>query len=173
MRQMALKSMAIAVLLTGACSGRGPKDPEARLESAASELARFLAGYGRFDALNLADSVDLYIAPDGGGGHVRMARERLRDPHDWKIGTDSTARSFVPRGLRTRVVTDVGHYMNCTPSSIATRYPEYAALPHVGVRLEPPRVKSCLETWNATFVYDTTGGGAPRLVAAIYDQWEW
>jgi hypothetical protein len=42
----------------------------------------------------------------------------------------------------------------------------------VGVKLEPANAKSCLESWNATFVYDTTGGRT-RLIAAIYDQWEW
>ena len=134
-------------------------------------MARFISGHGRFDQLHLADSVDLYIAPDGGGGHARVARDVLRDPKAWKVeGTPE--RSFVPRGLRTRVVTDVGSYMNCRPSPLGNRFPQLARLAVVGVRLEPPRLKSCLETWNATFFFDTAGG-ARTLKAAVYDQWEW
>jgi hypothetical protein len=55
---------------------------------------------------------------------------------------------------------------------LASRVPALAARPHVGVRLEPSTPKSCLETWNATFVFDTSAA-TPRLVAALYDQWEW
>lgn len=164
--------LSAAVIFCAASGCDKPQTPDRRLESAASDIARFITGYGRFDALSLADSVDLYIAPDGGGAHARIARESLRDPHAWQVRTGDTVRSFVPRGLRTRIVTDVGHYMNCNPSELRTRFPALASKPHVGVRLEPPRVKSCLETWNATFVFDTAGG-QPRLVAAIYDQWEW
>jgi len=62
--------------------------------------------------------------------------------------------------------------MRCTPSDLKTHFPALAAQPHVGIKLEPPNAKSCLESWNATFIYDTTGGRT-RLIAAIYDQWEW
>ncbi|MEO5568721.1 MAG: hypothetical protein ABIR92_09525 [Gemmatimonadaceae bacterium] len=166
-----LKVLAVALLLGAGCR-TPPDDPTQRLESAASDIARFLTGKERFDALALADSIDLHIAPEGGGGHARISRERLRDPKEWRVDSAGKSHTFVPRGLRTRLVADVGHYMNCRPSMLSTRFPRLAAMPHVGIRLEPPRVRSCLETWNATFVFDTTGG-VPRLVAAIYDQWEW
>jgi hypothetical protein len=166
------RSIILSALLMAVACGGAPANPDERLAQSASDVARFLTGYTPFNKLSLADSVDLYIAPDGGGGHARIAREQLRDPQAWQVESDTARHTFVPRGLRTRIITDVGHYMNCQPSSLATRFPKLASLPHVGVRLEPPRVKSCLETWNATFVFDTTGG-KPRLVAAIYDQWEW
>jgi hypothetical protein len=162
---------AAALAILAGCDAK-PSRPGSDLEEAATKAARFLSGYEPFDALALADSVDLYVAPDGGGGRARLAREQLRDPQAWQVESGGRARSFVPRGLRTRVVTAPGRYMNCQPSDLATRFPKLAPLPHVGVRLEPPRVRSCLETWNATFVFDTTGG-VPRLVAAVYDQWEW
>jgi hypothetical protein len=40
------------------------------------------------------------------------------------------------------------------------------------VRLQPDGAQSCLQSWNATFVFDTAGG-SPRLIGVIYDQWEW
>jgi hypothetical protein len=161
-----------AVVLAAGCGGADANDPEQRLKSAATETARFLSGHGRFDALDLADSVDLYVAPDGGGAQARIPREQLRDPKAWRIEGGTRPITFVPTGLRTRVVTEVGRYMNCLPSDLKTRFPKLASMPHAGVRLEPPRTRSCMETWNATFVFDTTGGKT-RLVAAIYDQWEW
>ncbi|MFL5575675.1 MAG: hypothetical protein ACJ79S_06905 [Gemmatimonadaceae bacterium] len=49
-----------------------------------------------------------------------------------------------------------------------------APAPHVGVRLAADSVaSSCLRSWNATFVFDTGAGGAPRLSGVLYDQWEW
>ena len=172
---MRMHSIAYAIVAAATfLAGCGANSPErgTTIEEAATKTARFLSGHEPFDALSLADSVDLYVAPDGGGGHVRLPREHLRDPQRWQLVSGGRARTFVPTGLRTRIVTAVGQYMNCQPSSLATRFPKLATMPHVGVRLEPPRVRSCMETWNATFVFDTTGG-SPRLVAAVYDQWEW
>jgi hypothetical protein len=154
------------------CSRPDATNPPQRLEAAATAAARFLAGFEPFDKLDLADTVDLYVAPDGGGARARVPRERLRDPKAWQVESGGQVRSFAPNGLRTRVITAVGRYMNCQPSDLKTRFPQLAAVPHVGVRLEPPRVKSCLETWNATFLFDTTGGRT-RIVGAVYDQWEW
>jgi hypothetical protein len=158
--------------LAVSCSRPNAVDPAQRLDAAATVAARFLAGFEPFDKLDLADTVDLYVAPDGGGARARISRETLRDPKAWQVESGGQIRTFAPNGLRTRVITAVGRYMNCQPSDLKTRFPQLAAVPHVGVRLEPPRVKSCLETWNATFLFDTTGGRT-RIVAAIYDQWEW
>lgn len=155
-----------------ACGRGNAADPAKRLESAGTEAARFLAGYGRFDKLDLADTVDLYVAPDGGGARARMPRDLLRDREAWQVESGGQKRSFVPTGLRTRLVSAVGKYMNCNPSELKTRFPQLASYPHVGVKLEPANAKSCLESWNVTFVYDTAGGRT-RLTAAIYDQWEW
>jgi hypothetical protein len=168
-----LRIAAVAAMAT-ACRPAASDDASTNsIETAASNVARFLTGHTRFSDIDLADSVDLYIAPEGGGGHARLAREHLSDPKAWKVASaPAPERSFVPNGLRTRVITEVGKYMNCQPSPIGTRFPQLAKLPHVGVRLEPPRVKSCLQTWNATFFFDTTAG-RPRLVAAVYDQFEW
>jgi hypothetical protein len=160
--------LSIAIVTVVACSN-GPPTPEQRLEKSATTVARFLDGYERFDDVPLADSVDLYLGPGAGAGHARMARTSLRDPHAWQIGADSSAISFVPRGLRTRVVTAVGRYMNCRTSDLKASFPALASHPHVGVRLEPPQVKKCTDTWNATFVFDTTGG-VTKLIAAIYDK---
>ena len=168
---MMKKLCCVLLIALVACAEKRPPD-EVRLEKAASLAARFLAGYESFATLDLADSVDLYVAPDGGGGQARFAREQLRDPQAWRVKSGRVDQSFLPHGIRTRLVASVGHYMNCTPSELKTRFPALAAHPHVGVKLEPANAKSCLESWNATFVYDTTGGRA-RLIAAIYDQWEW
>ena len=132
----------------------------------------FLAGDADFEALDLADTVELYVAPEGGGGRARISRERLRDRLAWRVGTGNAQRSFVPTGLLTKMTTSVGKHMNCHEYPLASRVPALATRPHVGVKLEPPDAKSCLETWNATFVFDTSGA-TPRLIAAVYDQWEW
>lgn len=167
-----IKKLALLIAVGAAACADEKPTPEARLEQAASQAARFLAGYESFAKLDLADSVDLYIAPDGGGDRVRMARAQLADRNAWQVQGIRRTQSFVPTGMRTRLVPAVGKYMNCMPSDMRTRFPQLASSPHVGVKLEPPNAKSCLEAWSLTFVYDTTGGRT-RLIAAIYDQWEW
>ena len=61
--------------------------------------------------------------------------------------------------------------MNCREQPLERKFPRLARFPHVGTMLEPERARSCLQTWNMTFVFDTSEG--PRLIAAVYDQWEW
>ena len=73
-----LRVLAVTLLVGPGCR-TAPDDPTQRLENAASDIARFLTGKERFDALALADSIDLHIAPEGGGGHARIPRDRLRD----------------------------------------------------------------------------------------------
>lgn len=89
-----------------------------------------------------------------------------------EVGSGARRYSFVPGAHLTERTLRVGRHFNCQEQPLATRAPELAAHPHVGVRLQPPAANSCLETWNATFVFDTAAG-APRLVAVLYDQWEW
>ena len=71
----------------------------------------------------------------------------------------------------TKLTTKVGRHFNCIEQSLATKAPLLAQLRHVGTLLELPNRTSCLQTWNVTFVFDSTD--VPRLVAAVYDQWEW
>jgi hypothetical protein len=160
------------VLVALACARDTQGTSSERLESDAASITRFLTGESNFDSLELADSVDLLIAPDGGGGRARLSRDQLRDRMSWQVQTGGHNRSFLPPAALPRLVTAPGQYMNCQPSEIGTRFPQLANSPHVGVRLEPTAAHSCMQTWNATFVFDTAGG-SHRLVAAIYDQWEW
>jgi hypothetical protein len=55
---------------------------------------------------------------------------------------------------------------------LASRAPTLADLPHVGAKLDAGAGSTCLSTWNATFVFEQ-GVSPPRLVAVVYDQWEW
>jgi len=141
------------------------------LDSAAKEIVAFLQGKRPFDRIALADTVVLYISPEGGGNHAAVARENLRTPASWSVQSDGRRYSFVPPSW-TRMTTRPGRHFNCAEYSLATRFMDLAMRPHVGVKLEPDRPASCLESWNSTFVFDTAGG-RPELIAAVYDQWEW
>ena len=153
-------------------------DPSRRaaLEDAARELTSFLAGDANLDTLALADTVELHLPPEGAGtsagASVRIARGRLGDRDAWRIRAGRRSFSFVPPNGLTRTTVRAGTHFVCREVPLVSRSPALATRPHVGVRLEPPEPKSCLETWNATFVFDTSGV-RPRLVAALYDQWEW
>jgi len=148
----------------------------AALEGAARELASFLAGDAALDTLALADTVELHLAPEGTGTStgtsVRLSRGELRDRNAWRMRAGQRWYSFVPPSGLTQTTVRAGTHFNCREVPLASRVPALATRPHVGVRLEPPTPKSCLETWNATFVFDTSAA-TPRLVAALYDQWEW
>jgi hypothetical protein len=147
------------------------------LAHAARRMVRFLVGDATtLDTLALADTVELHLPPEGAGTSagvsVKRPRGALRDRGAWRIQAGSASYSFVPpKGLTLNTARAGTHY-NCREIPLASRAPSLASRPHVGVRLEPPEPKSCLDGWNATFVFDTTGA-RPRLVAALYDQWEW
>jgi hypothetical protein len=156
----------------------GELSPERRaaLERAANQVVSFLSGKAKFDDLALADTVQLLLPAEGAGKStgtsVRLARSALRAPEAWNIRAGRQSFSFVPPERLTTVTTRAGTHFNCQEVPLASRAPALATRPHVGVRFEPREPTSCLETWNATFVFDTSTA-TPRLVAALYDQWEW
>jgi hypothetical protein len=153
-------------------------DPSRRvaLEDAARELTSFLAGETELDTSALADTVELHLPPEGAGtsegASVRLERSTLGVRDAWRIQAGQRSFSFVPPGGLTRTTVRAGTHFACREVPLASRSPALATRPHVGVRLEPPEPTSCLQTWNVTFVFDTTAA-KPRLVAALYDQWEW
>jgi hypothetical protein len=156
----------------------GELSPERRaaLEQAANQVVSFLSGKAKFDELALADTVQLLLPAEGAGKStgtsVRVARSALRAPDAWNIRAGGQSFSFVPPQRLTKVTTRAGTHFNCQEVPLESRVPALATRPHVGVRFEPREPTSCLETWNATFVFDTSTA-TPRLVAALYDQWEW
>jgi hypothetical protein len=161
------------VRLAGADAKRA-RDQADTLERIAKEIVGFLRGDADFENIRsrLADTVALYLTPEGGGTAVGYLREHLRAPANWVIVSDHGTYSFVPPRQLTKLTVKEGHHFNCLEYSLASRFPALAGAVHVGVKLEPDRRTSCLETWNATFIFDWSTGPA-RLVAAVYDQWEW
>ena len=156
-----------------------PELPVARraaIEQSARDVLSFLRNQESFVALALADTVELHLAREGAGTStgvsVRLARGTLRDRDAWRIRAGDRWYSFVPPKGLTKTTARAGTHFNCREIPLASRVPVLAGRPHVGVLLEPPESTSCLETWNATFVFDTSTA-TPRLVAALYDQWEW
>ena len=141
------------------------------LDSAARRVVEFLRGKASFDQIELSDTVTLYVTPEGGGGHVTFARKALRNPAAWGVKSGANVFSFVPPAGMTRLTTKVGRHFDCYEQLLAPKLPRLAHLPHVGTRLQPENTRSCLQTWNVTFVFDSSV--RPRVVAAIYDQWEW
>ena len=144
----------------------------AGLERAARQAVGFLRGEVPFDSLALADTVELRVAPEGGNARNKVSRHALRDRSAWTIADHDQRFPLVPPADYSTVSTKVGRHFNCHEQDLATRAPDLASRPHVGARLRPDSARSCLQTWNATFVFDTVGG-SPRLKAILYDQWEW
>ena len=165
----------------GAVSSHGPPEQEAPAGAGGGtvhefayvvphveHLIGFLRGEETLRPGALADSVTLYVAPEGGGEAVTVPAAALDDPAAWRVG----GHDLVPPADYRERTTSPGLHWNCRPTGLDTRYPELAGSPHAGVKLEPEGASSCLQTWNATFVFD---GNAerPRLMAVVYDQWEW
>ena len=141
------------------------------LEVAGRTVIRFLQGRVPFDSVALADTVTLHVAPEGGGGSTAYARDQLRSPSSWKVVSGSRSFSLVPPAGSGTLTTKTSRHFNCMEYDLATRSPELSRLPHVGAKLQPGDAASCLESWNLTLVFDSLR--QPRLVAALYDQWEW
>lgn len=173
------------VFLLASCGGQEAEEaedavppaamPTARsgslVEDAAMSIVAFLQGTATFDSLALADSVTLYVSPEGGGGRSSYHRSELRDRASWTVVSGARSFPLAPPLGNTRLTTAPGKHLNCREYDLASRYAELARFPHVGMRLNPDRTESCLETWNTTFVFDSDV--RPRLIAAVYDQWEW
>lgn len=190
-RMMMFRIHAFATALTTiiACSGESRTPPDStraapadtasvslaraeELERTAKEFVGFLRGDVAFATIRLADTVVLYLSPEGGGTRTVFAREQLRYPLRWVLRTGRQTYTFAPPASFTKLTAKAGRHFNCLEYPLESRFPELARLPHVGVKLEPDSAGSCLQSWNATFVFDATAQPA-RLVAAVYDQWEW
>jgi hypothetical protein len=144
---------------------------DSTLDSAARRVVEFLRGNAPFDQIELSDSVTLSVSPEGGGGRATFSREQLRHPSAWRVRSGGRQFSLAPPSGMTKLTTRVGRHYNCGEQSLAANFPRLAQLPHVGTELAPANMSSCLQAWNMTFVFDTSS--RPRLVAAVYDQWEW
>lgn len=151
------------------------RDGAARLDSAARRVVAFLQGEAALDTTQLADTVVLRLAPEGGAHEVRLPRAALRVPAAWTVPAGRTRYTLAPPAGMRHLTTAVGRHFNCQASTLGARAPGWAAVPHVGVRLMPDNgAESCLRSWNATFVFDTTAADRPpQLVGVLYDQWEW
>lgn len=173
-------AVAAAFPLVAACGRSEPPADDGAIEvSGATELEQrakllvdFLRGAAAFDEILFADTVVLYLAPEGGGARSTFTRQQLRDPASWKVTSGSHTYSFVPPGALTKMTTKVGRHFNCMEYSLSSRFPELAPMPHVGVKLEREPAESCLQSWNVTFIFEPTAQPY-HLVAAVYDQWEW
>jgi hypothetical protein len=144
---------------------------DATLDSAARSVVEFLRGNLSFDQVELSDTVTLSVAPEGGGGRATFAREQLRQLSAWRVRSMGHVFALAPPPGLTELTTKVGRHLNCGEQSLASKFPRLGKLPHVGTMLAPANMSSCLQTWNMTFVFDTSS--RPRVVAAVYDQWEW
>src|SRR5439155_9284095 len=136
----------------------------ATLDSWARRVVEFLRGNASFDQIDLSDTVTWSVSPEGGGGRATFVREQLRQPSAWRVRSRGRVFSLAPPAGMTKLTTKVGRHFNCKEQPLASKFPRLAQLPHVGAVLEPENASSCLQTWNVTFVFDTTSH--PRVVAA-------
>jgi len=139
----------------------------------AEMVIEFLQGDGELGALSLSDTVTLYLAPESGGGVAKVAGSDLRDRSSWRIRNyGGHTYVLVPPASLSGLTTRFGRHIKCFEYDLANRFPELAQLPHVGARLEPEDMTSCLQTWNLTLVFEADTL-PPKLAAVVYDQWEW
>jgi hypothetical protein len=144
----------------------------AHLEAVARNVIAFLQGGAPFDSIALSDTVTLYVAPEGGGGRSVYRKEELRQRSSWKVVALQRTVPVAPSARVSKLTTKAGRHLNCGREyDLATWYPELATRPHVGTTLVPEQMESCLQSWNLTLVFDSAEQA--RLVAAVYDQYEW
>jgi hypothetical protein len=142
----------------------------AELDAAARRIIGFLRGEVGFDRIRLADTVTFYVAPEGGGTRVTLAREQLRDRSNWRV-RGLLMYSLVPPKGAAELTTRVGRHVNCREYPLSWIYKDLAQFPHVGTMLIYGR-DSCLQTRSLTLVFDPNEK-PPTLIAAVYDQFEW
>jgi hypothetical protein len=146
------------------------------LVDAATAVIAFLRGQADLDGIRLADTVTLYLSPEGGGTRRAVPRELLRDRSQWTVRSRDLPHargmtySFVPSNRPAELTTRVGRHLKCFEYLLSSIYEELARLPHVGTMLAYGT--GCLQTSNLTLVFDPNGK-PPTVVAAVYDQWEW
>lgn len=173
-RRSASKALLTACVLCN-CTSPAPttRSSSEAFIAAAENVIGFLRGDVEFSALSLADTVTFYLAPESGGGVARAAAGNLRDRSSWRIRSHGgQTYALVPPGSLSEHTMRFGRHMKCFEHDLADEFPELAGFPHVGTRLEPDSMTSCLQTWNLTFVFEADTLD-PRLAAVVYDQWEW
>lgn len=164
---------AVAIVPNGGGASTGDALQEDRFVAAARTVIDFLRGDADGRALALADTVTFHLAPEGGGGTRKVAASELRDRAEWRIRGDwGQMYPLVPPAGLSRLTTRFGSHLKCFEYPLARDFPELARLPHVGTRLEPEHMTSCLQTWNLTLVFQADTLPA-TLTAVVYDQWEW
>ena len=92
------------------------------LVDAARAAVAFLRGEGDFEQIRLADTVTLYLSPEGGGTRSEVAREMLRYPSNWKVRSQGMVYSFAPPGGRAELTTRVGRHLNCLEYPLSSRF---------------------------------------------------
>ena len=151
-----------------------PDSQAAVLRETATNIIGFLRGTVPFERIALADSVQLLLSPNGGGGRNVVSRTSLRNLSNWKIRSADNLHDYrltPPTGM-SKLTTQVGKHLNCMEQPLSSSFADLARFPHVGTRLEPPGATSCMQSWNLTLVFDSIKP-KPALIAAVYDQWEW
>jgi hypothetical protein len=141
---------------------------DSALIAAAGRVGAFLRGNAVFEHRLFADTVVLHVAPEGGGAQRVVPVSELAVRSGWTVG----GYSLLPPADDRELVMSVGRHLSCIEAPLATQSEALARMPHVGTSLRPAEGGSCLQSWTLTLVFDTTGG-SPRVVAALYDQWEW
>jgi hypothetical protein len=150
-----------------------PSLAEVAFVTAAETIIRFLQGNADDSVLALTDTVTLYLATQSGGGVAKVSASALRDRSAWRVRSDlGLDYPLTPPAHLSHLTARFGRHLRCFEYDLADEIGELAQLPHVGTRLQPDDYTSCLQTWNLTFVFEP-GTMPPRLVAAVYDQWEW
>jgi hypothetical protein len=144
------------------------------LAQAAASIIGFLRGEVGFERIRLADTVVLYLSPEGGGTRRAISRAQLRNPANWSVRSEELRATypFTPPAALTKLTTTLNHHFKCFEYPLYPEFGEVAQLPHVGTKLEPPDASSCLQSWNLTLVF-AADEASPVLVAAVFDQWEW